>query len=692
MRPVILITLAFLSGLLLGRGLLSFPFTIAVLVIAAFLVSGLRVRFNRLSLRRLALISVPCFLGIVSYCYSAAYLPPDHYARILPVDETTVHAMSGRIDSPLDRDPGRTAFIMALREIDGAPASGRVRVSVRDERTGLGFGDTIRLSSRLYRPRGFKNPGAFDYPSYLAAQGIYGTAAIKNAGRIKLVHRGRGMFRTIQDWRERIHGSFLASTAGAGSAILQAMVLGEEGGLTDEMRDRFMAAGVTHIISISGSHLGMVAVICFGLIRALMFLMPERFYHRLTIHADPKKIAAWLTFPLVIFYTALAGGQVATIRSLMMISAALFALILDRENGLMHSLATAALLILIVSPQAVFDISFQLSYISVISIGYVVTLWSDLQVKAVGVLQKMRNSAILLIAISLFTSLVTGPLVARYFNQVSVAGVISNMIVVPFAGIVVVPLGLGSGILSLFTHHLPLAAVNQAVADAFVNVVSFFSRLPFAEFHPPAPSVFWLLVYAVFLASCAGYVRSRLLYRFKPFESPSAVSKSRVAVMAGSGAVLLLSFAFSFLPAHRDRVSFIDVGQGDCTLVELPSGKNILIDGGGTYDNRFDIGRRVVAPFLWNRGIRNLDLMVLSHPHPDHMNGLRYLAGKFPVSEMWVNGQDPGTAGYRDLKRTIEDRGIRCRTVEGGGKTERIGGADVRVLHPAPGFSVRGKK
>jgi competence protein ComEC len=423
-----------------------------------------------------------------------------------------------------------------------------------------------------------------------------------------------------------------------------------------------------------------------------MLLMPERFYHRLTIHADPKKIAAWLTFPLVIFYTALAGGQVATIRSLMMISAALAALILDRENGLMHSLATAALLILIVSPQAVFDISFQLSYISVLSIGYVVTLWNSLQVKAEGVFRKLRNSAVLLIIISLCTSLATGPLVAHYFNQVSLAGLISNMIVVPFAGMVVVPLGLGSGILSLFTHHLPLATANQAAADAFIAVVSFFSRLPLAEFHPPAPTVFWLLVYAVFLVSCAGYVRSRLLYRFKPFESPSGVSRSRIAVMAGSGAALVLLLAFSFLPGHRGRVSFIDVGQGDCALVELPSGKNILIDGGGTYDNRFDIGRRVVAPFLWNKGIRDLDFVVLSHPHPDHMNGLTYLARKFHVSEMWENGQDPGTAGYRDLKQTVEDRGIRCRTMEAGAKTERIGDADVRVLHPAPGLSERGKK
>jgi competence protein ComEC len=692
MKPVIVITLAFLSGLLLGRGSLYFPFTITVLVTTALFASGLLLRSGRLSLRQLALIAVPCILGIASSVYSAAYLPPDHYTRLLSPAEAASPTMAGRIVSPLDRGPDRTAFVMELREFDGAPASGKVRVSVRDEQTGAGFGDTLRLSGRLYRPRGFNNPGAFDYPAYLAAQGIYGTVALKDAGGIGLLLRGRGIFRTIQDWRERIRRSFLASTTGAGSAILQAMVLGEEGGLTDEMRDRFMAAGVTHIISISGSHLGMVAVICFALIRSLMLLMPEHFYHRMTIHADPKKIAAWLTLPLVIFYTVLAGGQVATIRSLVMISAALFALILDRENGLMHSLAAAALLILIVSPQAVFDISFQLSYISVLSIGSVVMLWNDLQFKANGVFQKMRNSAILLIIISLSTSLATGPLVVHYFNQVSLAGVIANMIVVPFAGLVVVPLGLGTGILSLFTHRLPLAAANQAAADAFVNVVSFFSRLPFAEFHPPAPSVFWLLIYTVFLVSAGGYVRSRLLYRFRPFESTSGVSKFHVAVIAGSGAVLTLLLALSLFSGHPSRVSFIDVGQGDCALMELSSGKNILIDGGGTYDNRFDIGRRVVAPFLWNRGVRHLDLVVLSHPHPDHMNGLTFIARKFRVSEMWENGQAPDMAGYRDLKQAVNDRGIRCRTAEAGAMTARIGEAEVRVLHPTRGFSERSKK
>src|SRR3990172_5661795 len=208
MKPVILITLSFLSGLLLGHAALYFPFTMTVLALAALLVSGLVVRSERLSLRQLALSAVPCVLGIASFIYSAACLPPDHYTRLIPAEEAAKHTMTGRIVSPLDRDPGRTSFIVALRELDSAPASGRVRVNVRDEQTDLGLGDAIRLFGRLYGPRGHNNPGGFGYPAFLAARGIYGTASLKDSGSIELVHRGRGIFRTIQDWRERIRRSF----------------------------------------------------------------------------------------------------------------------------------------------------------------------------------------------------------------------------------------------------------------------------------------------------------------------------------------------------------------------------------------------------------------------------------------------------------------------------------------------------
>ncbi len=689
--PVIAITLAYIAGLILGRGFLFFPFTTALIAFIALAASPVLVRTGTMTLRRLLFTAFPVLAGMTLYLSAAAWFPVDHYTRAAAFDEAR-HEIVGQVASPLDRDPGRLSFVLAAREIDGAPVSGRMRVHVRDDEAGIGYGDVIRATGKMFQPRGFQNPGGFDYADYLAQRGIYAGVSVRDARALEVLLPGRGIFRTIQDWRERIRQAFAAGATGPGAAILQAMVLGEEGGLTDEIRDRFMTAGVTHILSISGSHLGLVAVVCFALIRWALFLLPEPWYHRLTLRADPKKIAAWLTLAPVTFYALLAGGQTATIRSLIMILAALAAVILDRENGLGRALASAALLILVADPQAVFDISFQLSFLSVASIGYVVTLWNDLGLPRRSLLEKARNNIVLLIVISLSTGVATGPLVAFYFNQFSAAGIVSNMIVVPFAGIAVVPLGLASGIASLFSGRLALPGLNQFSADAFYGVVTFFSRIPGAEFRPPAPGLFWLAAYAVFILSSARYCRAKLLYAFKPLESSAGAPRSPVIGMAVSGAALAVAMALSLVPAHEARVSFIDVGQGDCALIELPSGRNILIDGGGTYDNRFDIGRRVVAPWLWNRGIKNLDYVVLSHPHPDHMNGLLFIVKKFSVSEVWSSSEDAHTPAFAEFRRIVAERGVSFRVAAKGEPPTLLAGAEMRVLHPAPAFRPTGKK
>lgn len=690
-KPIIPLTLAYISGLLLGHGFLYFPYTVSITVLIFILIAVILIRVDRLTLRRALLFLLPGIFGIVAYLYSSAWLPADHYTRHITLDRS-YHKIIGTITSPLDRDPDRTGFVMDVHDIDGASVSGKLRVSVREELLPVGYGDVIRVTGKLFEPRGFNNPGGFDYPAHLARSGIYYTVFTKSAQGMAVLSRGNGIFRKIQDWREQIRQSFLSSTSGPGSAILQAMVLGEEGGLTDAMRDQFMAAGVTHIISISGSHLGMVAVLCFGLIRALLFLMPERFYHRLTLRTDPKIIAAWLTLPLVIFYTLLAGGQMATIRSLIMISAGIFAILLDRENALMHALALAALFILIAGPQSLFDISFQLSFLSVLVIGSVVSVWSELQLKAQTFFQKIRNSALLLIIISLSAGLATGPLVAFYFNQVSFAGIVSNLMIVPFAGMVIVPLGLFSGILSLFFQRLPLAWLNQTTADVFISAVSFFSRLPFVEFHPSAPTFLWLMLYAVLFISLFIHARARLFARFKPFESSSRISMMPLVGMMLSGICLMLLFGLSLIPEQHTRVSFPDVGQGDCALIELPGGKTILIDGGGTRDNHFDIGRRVLAPWLWNKGIRRLDLVVLSHPHPDHMNGLIAILNKFKVGMVWESGRDADLPGHEEFSTVIKDRKISHRLVSADDAPMTLGEATISVLHPRKDFEAHDRQ
>jgi competence protein ComEC len=159
-----------------------------------------------------------------------------------------------------------------------------------------------------------------------------------------------------------------------------------------------------------------------------------------------------------------------------------------------------------------------------------------------------------------------------------------------------------------------------------------------------------------------------------------------------AGMCLMLPLALSFIPEQRMQVSFPDVGQGDCALIELPGGQTVLIDGGGTRDNRFDIGRRILAPYLWNKGIRRLDLVVLSHPHPDHMNGLVAILKKFEVDSVWESGLDTDLPGYDEFRAVMHDRKISHRPVSADEPPVMLGQAMISVLHPRRGFDTHGRQ
>ncbi len=677
-RPLTRFTVFLAAGILLGSLFLHFPWSAVALSLLAGSVVALRILRASALAGPLLLASAGVALGAVLLVLAVLRMPAGHYLASGPPDGAH-REVAGRIVSPLDRDPGRTAFILEVSAIDGRTASGRLRVSVRSDLLPAGYGDRITARGRLFPPRGFRNPGGFDYPAHLARQGIHAVLSIRRGEEITIQAQGSGLLRRVQDLRERIRRNLLQSTAGDGSAVLQAMVLGEEGGLTAELRDRFMAAGVTHILSISGSHLGLVAVLCFWTSRRILFLLPERSYHRLTLRLDPRKAAAVLTVLPVAFYAFLAGGQVATLRALIMVLAGLAALVMDREGDALSALSLAALVTLLPSPRALYDISFQLSYLSVLTIVLAVRDWQALMPPAAGIRRWLR-AVLLLLLISLAASAATGPLVAYHFNQVSLAGIAANMAVVPFAGAVVVPLGLASGMLSLLTDSLPLAGLNQAAADFFVAMVDVFASLPFASLPVASPSPLALAAYGVLLLSLAVLLRSRLYNRYRPLEFPSRQPRRLLVAAGASAALLVLAVLLPLATVAGTRVTFLDVGQGDCALVEAGEGR-ILVDGGGTRDNRFDIGRRVVLPYLHDRGIRDLDLVVLSHPHPDHMQGLLAVLQEVRVAEVWWSGRDGHLGGFAELQQRAKMRGSSLRVVTAGDRGT-AGSAELEVLHP----------
>ena len=688
--PLVIFALAFITGILLGQAFLFAPWSTTFLFLTLLAVGILQARAAGRPLRQVMTAACAALLGGLLLSFSALHVPADHYARTI-AQEGSVREVSARIASPLERSGDRVAFLVAVTSIDGRSASGDLRVTVREDLPAFGRGDRVRMVGRISLPRSSQNPGGFDYQAYLARQGIHAVMAVRKGPDVVIESTGTGPLRWIEDVRERIRQAFLRSTQGDASAVLRAMVLGDSSGLTEDIRQRFMTAGVTHILSISGSHLGLVAVLCFWTLRNVLFLLPERAYHRITLSMDPRKAAALATVVPVTFYTLLAGAEVATVRSLIMITAGMTALVLDRGHHLLSTLALAAMISLVPDPQALFDISFQLSYLSVAAILFIVSTGNILERPSDGWRPHLVRSGAMLLAISAATALVTGPLVALYFHQVSLIGLVSNMIVVPYAGAIVVPLGLLTGLGSLITGTIPLAGLVQGTTDIFLSLVAFFASLPGAIVHLRAPGILFLLSYAVLILSAAALLRARLLRTCRPLDAPGRPPRSAAWALLLSALVLIALIIAPLLRSPRTRMTFLDVGQGDCAIMETAGGCRILIDGGGSRENRFDPGLRIAAPYLWGRGINTIDLAVLSHPHPDHMNGLTSLLRTFAVREVWSSGLDTDLEGYGDFAGAVREQRIPFRMVRAG-DAFRIRDAMIEVLHPPRAFAQRSRK
>lgn len=608
--------------------------------------------------------------------FTGPVLIPHEYERV-PV------RMVGRIVEPIRQSPERVALTLSLSSLNGSDrheeAPRRVRLTWHSPDRGFRQGDVVAFTARLSPPSGTLNPGGFNYGTYLERQGIDAVASVSGGQRVQLVASGSrhpwwALWHTIDGWRDHIRSAAVTSLTQPALGIYLGIIIGERGYLSQELYDSFMTSGTVHILSISGSHLGLIALLAFFLVRRMALMLPARWLLALSLRITPTRLAILVTGVLVLFYTLLAGAEVATVRSLLMTGLLLIAIWSGHQARLFHALALAALLIVVHDPRTLFDVSFQLSFVSVLAIAFVLE-WlsmvsdvgtdSQLPRRAKG-LRWLRESCVM----SGVVTAVTLPLVAYYFHQIPWLGVIGNLLVVPYAGGLLVPIGLSSAVALLMTggDALPLGWLIQHLFDFLPTIVGLFSSVPGGEWHVGAPSIptivlFYLVLGLVVVAG------ARPLFR--------AVAMACVVVLLGW-------WCWSpHVHGNGDqlRVTFLDVGQGDATVLELPDGRTILIDGGATYE-RFDMGRGVVGPYLWNRGVRRLDLVLGTHPQLDHVGGLAWVLRHFPAQAYWGTGIAREETFYQRLQSALSTQGLREQVAREGQELLGDGPCRLMVLNP----------
>ena len=370
--------------------------------------------------------------------------------------------------------------------------------------------------------------------------------------------------------------------------------------------------------------------------------------------------------------------MVATVRATIMVTTYLISIIIDRRDDLWNTLSLAALLILTFSPAALFDISFQLSFVSVMAILYIAPPCStflfqhthDPLAPAPVWWKDAARRILLFLTITTAAMIGTAPIVCLYFNRLSPWGLVTNLLIIPLVGFLLVPLGLLTSLFVLIFQ--PLAICGTYLMETCITlslaIVHFFSTLPWADFRAATPTLLEIILYY------AGIICSIQLGKSKT---------ARWGFLLASLA-LIADQSFWYYQLRLSpllRITAIDVGQGESSLVQLPHGKTMLIDGGGFSRSSFDIGAKVVAPVLWSKKIKEIDIVVLSHPHPDHLSGLVSLINNFTVKEVWTSGEIVVSEAF---EHSIAEKGIRKLIVADGEPVRTIGDVTIQVLHPPP--------
>ena len=688
--PLIPITVMFILGIIIGN---FFQIPNRCLMIALS-ISLIFLLFRTIrEIRWFALFSLYVsfiFLGILSFNdYHDSTLHPFHIANL---DYHGTIGLEGIVCDNPNRTPEKTDVIVeASRVVQNGvsiPVNGKALLSINGTMNIPAYGELIRAKVKLKAPHNFNNPGRFDYERFLRLKGIFIRGYVDDPSKITKIRGRRGniLLTWISSFRDNLRTLIRDNTAPPEAAILMAMVLGEQNEIPKDILNKFNRTGTTHILAISGFNIGIVFLITLVILQGIL-----KSSEYLLLHFNVNKAATILTSLPVILYAYIAGMGMSVVRAAVMILVLVVAVIAEKERTLPNTLALAALFMLALYPPALFDVSFQLSFAAVVSILFIVPRFTD-AIRTTDPIEKLHKPGVIRRALRLFylfllvtvaATIGTVPLTTYYFNTLSLMVIVANIFLIPLMGYAVTALCIAiilfapmSGTVGIF-----IIKVTALIIRLSVVIVDKLASLPYASIYVATPTLLELAIYTLMVI---GIVLSldMLIHREK------VKSRIKLGLLISSVLIPVVFFVADsvhiYIRNHysdRLSVTFIDVGQGNSALVRLPGGKKILIDGGGFFDDRFDIGRNVLAPFLWHEKITKIDLVVLTHPHPDHLNGLLFIMNNFEVDEVLSNGMETTDEAYTDFNKIIAERRINHHIIDARARI-MIGPVTLKILNP----------
>jgi competence protein ComEC len=526
----------------------------------------------------------------------------------------------------------------------------------------LARGDEADVVASLAAPERFWNLSEGDPRPRLARRGVMRTGSTFD---VHVVRRGRGFLALVDRARARVRARIDAAFQPDLGAMARALVLGESDLAADDDR-AFRASGLSHLLAVSGMHLVLVLA---ALTRSVEATLVR--FERVAARTDVGRGVALLGVAAAWIYAELAGAGGSTLRAAWMATAFLAARAAGRRTDAVRAFGLSVVVMALADPLVAFDLSFALSAAAT---GGLLAFGAPLAAVLEGRAPWLHAHVARAAATTLAATIPCVPLVARIAPTLPLAGVVANLVAVPIGECAALPLCLLHAALAWWPASERGCAAAASGALLVVRAIARAASATWTTVQVPQPTAWELALSGVALGAAAMRATSRA--------GPTAIAAGFVAlevIARRAGA-----------PHGVLRATFLDVGQGDSAIVDLPDGEAMVIDGGGFVGSPIDTGDRVLAPELRARRRGAVALAVLSHPHPDHFGGLLTGLAGVRLGAFWDTGQGEreGTGGgYAALLAALRARGVPVLRPGAICGRHLLGGATIEVLDPCPDFT-----
>ena len=555
------------------------------------------------------------------------------------------------ISEPVDKDYKKT-YTIKVEEINGDKKYKNTKLLLDIKKSELKeepeFGDEIEIIGELKKPNGARNYKGFDYKQYLKSKKIYATVSSEN---YKIISKNKIdiISKVINSVQNNMKSNINKILNEEEAALCIGILVGDREAISEQTEDNFKKSNLTHMLAVSGSHITYI-------INAFAMLLGK----------TSKRTSKIFTIIILIFFMALTGFTFSVIRACIMGILVLLASLMYRKPDTINNLGISSFIILLFNPYAISDAGFLLSYggtIGIVLLGDKIenAIYKE-ENKNKNIINKIIKYIIISFSITLSANLIIIPIMAYNFSTVSFTFWISNILAAPIMEIATI---FGFIIYFISIFFIPLAKFLGIFLNLLLylllKIAEVSSLIPGSSIYIKTPYIIECIIYYLFIV---------VWLKWDYIKNAIKVKKILKVLVASSILLIIFSSVLIYYYPKTLKIYFVDVGQGDCTLIKTPTNKHILIDGGGSEFGNFDVGESTLLPYLLDRRITTIDYMLISHFDSDHIDGLFAVMENLKIKNIIISKQGEKSDNFIRFQELVKNKKVNVLVVKKGDRIQ----------------------